>query len=86
MKNAIDLVMKTYLYFKDCQKKVICYHTNWSQYRSGLGQFYPENIDPFLCTHIIYAFAKITNNELTPYEWNDLSTPWMKGLYILHLT
>ena len=50
----------------------VCYHTNWSQYRPGAGRFFPENIDPDLCTHLVYAFAKINvNNKLAMYEWND---------------
>ncbi|XP_052265552.1 chitotriosidase-1-like isoform X2 [Dreissena polymorpha] len=59
----------------------VCYHTNWSQYRNGPGKFYPENIDASLCTHIIYSFAKMTGNHLAAFEWNDESTPWMKGMY-----
>merc|ERR1719412_621090 len=31
--------------------KVVCYYTNWSQYRPKKGKFLPEDIDPFLCTH-----------------------------------
>ncbi len=32
----------------------------------------PQNVDPFLCTHLIYAFSIINNkNELVTYEWND---------------
>jgi chitinase len=34
-----------------------------------------------MCTHIIYSFAKLTNGELAPYEWNDESTDWSKGMY-----
>ncbi|KAJ7389315.1 hypothetical protein OS493_032169 [Desmophyllum pertusum] len=51
----------------------VCYHTNWSQYRPGVGKFFPENIDPDLCTHLMYAFAKINRNtdKLAMYEWND---------------
>ncbi|PVD37544.1 hypothetical protein C0Q70_00138 [Pomacea canaliculata] len=56
--------------------KIVCYTTNWSQYRPGSGKFMPDNIDPSLCTHIIYAFAKLIGNHLAPYEWNDDSTDW----------
>ena len=63
-------------------KKVVCYHTNWSQYRQGEGKFYPENIDPFLCDIIIYSFAKLEGDRLEPFEWNDLSTSWSKGKYL----
>uniref|UniRef100_A0A8C2YZU6 Acidic mammalian chitinase n=1 Tax=Cyclopterus lumpus TaxID=8103 RepID=A0A8C2YZU6_CYCLU len=52
--------------------KMVCYFTNWSQYRPGTGKYTPQNVDPFLCTHLIYAFSIINNkNELITYEWND---------------
>lgn len=41
----------------------------------------PENADPNLCTHIIYAFAKVVDDQLIPYEWNDENSEWSKGLY-----
>ena len=41
----------------------------------------PENVDPFLCTHIIYSFAKLTNYELAAFEWNDEDTEWSVGMY-----
>lgn len=37
----------------------VCYFSNRGQYRTGIGQYLPKDIDPFLCTHVIYAFAKI---------------------------
>lgn len=58
----------------------VCYHTNWSQYRPDSGKFFPENIDPKLCTHIIYAFAKVVEDRLEPYEWNDEDSEWSKGV------
>ena len=54
--------------------KLVCYFTNWSRYRTGVGKFLSENIDPFLCTHLVYAFAIINyDNEITEYEWNEKS-------------
>ena len=50
----------------------VCYHTNWSQYRPSIGKFWPEDIVHDLCTHLVYAFAKINRNDkLAMYEWND---------------
>ena len=51
--------------------KRVCYYINYAQYRPGDGMFVPENINGSLCTHIIYAFATISGNELSNYEWND---------------
>ncbi|KAH0618849.1 hypothetical protein JD844_018347 [Phrynosoma platyrhinos] len=50
-----------------------CYFTNWGQYRPGLGRYKPDNIDPCLCTHLIYAFAGMRNNEIATIEWNDIT-------------
>ncbi|KAJ7333003.1 hypothetical protein JRQ81_015183 [Phrynocephalus forsythii] len=51
--------------------KLVCYFTNWAQYRPDKGRFTPENIDPNLCTHLIYAFAGMDQNKITTIEWND---------------
>ncbi|XP_067863649.1 acidic mammalian chitinase-like [Heptranchias perlo] len=53
--------------------RLVCYFTNWSQYRPGLGKFKPENVDPCLCTHLVYAFAGMSNNEIKTIEWNDVT-------------
>ncbi|XP_069125574.1 chitotriosidase-1-like [Argopecten irradians] len=59
----------------------VCYYTNWAQYRPKIGKYTPDNIDDRLCTHIVYSFAKLTNHALTPFEWNDDSTEWSKGMF-----
>ncbi|KAE8623449.1 hypothetical protein XENTR_v10005612 [Xenopus tropicalis] len=51
--------------------KLVCYFTNWSQYRPEPAKYMPGNIDPKLCTHLIYAFATMNSNKIAPYEWND---------------
>ncbi|KAK7112259.1 hypothetical protein V1264_011736 [Littorina saxatilis] len=63
-----------------CARRV-CYYTNWSQYRPEGAKYFPEDIDPSLCSHMIYSFAKLNGNNLTAFEWNDETTPWMKGMY-----
>ena len=49
----------------------MCYYTNWSTYRRGDGQFSIQDIDPHLCTHIIYSFARVQGNGLGMTEGND---------------
>ena len=46
-------------------KKVICYFSNWAGLRSGEGRFIPENIDARLCSHVVYAFAKLDEDSLS---------------------
>lgn len=59
-------------WFPATASQMVCYFTNWSQYRPGTGKYMPQNVDPFLCTHLIYAFSIINNNnQLVTYEWND---------------
>ncbi|XP_070757967.1 acidic mammalian chitinase-like isoform X3 [Enoplosus armatus] len=48
-----------------------CYFTNWGQYRPGAGKYFPTNVDPCLCDHLIYAFAGMGNNMIKTYEWDD---------------
>ncbi|XP_059612054.1 probable chitinase 10 [Phlebotomus argentipes] len=55
--------------------KVVCYFTNWAWYRQGGGKFVPEDIDPELCTHIVYGFAVLNRETLTiqPHDsWADM--------------
>jgi chitinase len=46
--------------------KVLCYFSNWAGMRDGDGKFVPENIPAEKCTHVVYAFAKLDENELSP--------------------
>ena len=53
---------------------IACYVTNWAQYRPGIGAYSMADIDPFLCTDLVYAFAYIDTASLSliTVEWNDL--------------
>lgn len=59
---------------KGGSKRVVCYYTNWSAYRPGPAKFLPQNINPYLCTHLIYAFGGFTNDfTLRPFDkWQDI--------------
>jgi chitinase len=66
---------------KDEKKKMVCYYGSWAVYRPGAGKFDVENIDPYVCTHIIFGFAGLgydnTIVSLDPY--NDLYENYGKG-------
>jgi chitinase len=54
--------------------KVVCYFTNWAWYRQGPGKYLPSDIDPDLCTHIVYGFAVLNGDQLIikPHDtWAD---------------
>ena len=44
---------------------MICYFSNWAGLRSGDGKFLPENVDASLCSHVVYAFAKLDEASLS---------------------
>ncbi|GFR87630.1 acidic mammalian chitinase [Elysia marginata] len=56
------------------KKLIFCYYGTSANSRPGVGKFWPENVDPFLCTHLIFAFADITKDgtNIKPNNWNDL--------------
>ncbi|XP_046403174.1 mucin-5AC isoform X1 [Ischnura elegans] len=48
---------------------VVCYYTNWSVYRPGRAKFTPSNVNPYLCSHLIYAFGGLSSEDgLRPYD------------------
>ncbi|XP_050672534.1 probable chitinase 10 isoform X2 [Leptidea sinapis] len=68
------------------QYKVVCYYTNWAWYRPGSGKFTPSEIDPTLCTHIIYAFAVLDSTQLVlkPHDnWLDVENKFYEKVIAL---
>ncbi|XP_021340962.1 acidic mammalian chitinase-like [Mizuhopecten yessoensis] len=50
----------------------VCYFTTWAELRTGAGKFTADDIDPSLCTHIIVAFAEISDEcKLEVSDVND---------------
>ncbi|KAH9519699.1 hypothetical protein Btru_070664 [Bulinus truncatus] len=63
-----------------CQIKA-CYYDSEAIFRPPRYAVYPEMLNPHLCTHMIYAFAHIANNKLSPATPWDEDSPWTPGLY-----
>lgn len=62
------------------EKRMVCYYGAWAVYRPGRGKFVVEDINPNLCTHLVYGFAKLEENEIRSYDpWEDLKDNWGKG-------
>lgn len=63
--------------------KVFCYYGSWAVYRQGDGKFDVEQIDPKLCTHIIYSFVGVGEDGSVTVKdaWNDLEENWGKGAF-----
>ncbi|TRY70996.1 hypothetical protein TCAL_02426 [Tigriopus californicus] len=56
-------------------KQVVCYWGTWATYRPKDGKFTPDDIDPALCTNLIYSFAGLdaeTSSIKSLDPWMDL--------------
>jgi len=60
--------------------RIVCYFTNWVGNRGGPSSFTPDNIDPSLCTNIIYSFATLNENSLQ-IQVADENTDINQGYY-----
>ncbi|KAL8594956.1 hypothetical protein ACOMHN_038753 [Nucella lapillus] len=58
------IITATIVSITEGKKKLFCYYSSYARYRAGPGRFTPENIDPYLCTHVILAFFQPTQNGL----------------------
>lgn len=70
----------------DDEFKLVCYFTNWAWYRQEGGRFLPEDLDPELCTHILYGFAVLDSNSLTIKShdpWADIDNSKFYSLFKL---
>ncbi|XP_067625582.1 acidic mammalian chitinase-like [Eurosta solidaginis] len=54
------------------KKKIVCYYGTWATYRQGNGKHNTEDIDPRLCTHLMYSFFGIHPNGSI-----RLTDPWL---------
>lgn len=50
--------------------KLVYYFTNWLLYWPGPAKLFPKNVNPYLYTPLMYAFATV-NDKIASYQWND---------------
>ncbi|KAK2718199.1 chitinase-3-like protein 1 [Artemia franciscana] len=66
------------------KRNVVCYYGSWAVYRPGDGKFDVEDIDPTICTHLIFGFAALDNQtyKIVAFDpWNDLYDDGGRGAY-----
>lgn len=68
-------------YLFELTEKIVCYYGTWATYRTGNGAFNVEDIDPNLCTHIIYSFVGLeTDGSVKVLDaWLDLEDGGGRG-------
>ncbi|KAM6981814.1 chitinase-3-like protein 1 [Tautogolabrus adspersus] len=52
--------------------RLVCYYNSKAEDRPAIGKFRVSDIDPDKCTHLIFAFSDISENELVPTNVNDV--------------
>jgi chitinase len=64
----------------------VCYFSSWAVYRNGDGKFEASNIDPFLCSHIIYGFIGTNPDGSVKLidSWNDINLGKFENMRKLH--
>ncbi|ESO85833.1 hypothetical protein LOTGIDRAFT_195779 [Lottia gigantea] len=67
------LVVIIFIHFSSGEYKRVCYVEEWARYRKGEDKFTPEDIDPNLCTHLMFAFATLdsTATKIKPTDPSD---------------
>ncbi|XP_035912355.1 chitinase-3-like protein 1 [Anopheles stephensi] len=76
MIRPILLCLSLFVVFSsiEARKPVFCYYASWATYRPGRGRFDVDHIDPFLCTHLLYAFFGVDESGAVTVldPWLDL--------------
>ncbi|XP_006217893.2 oviduct-specific glycoprotein [Vicugna pacos] len=65
---ALVLVLK---HHNGAAHKLVCYFTKWAISRPGPASILPRDLDPFLCTHLVFAFASMNNNQIVAMDPQD---------------
>ncbi|XP_055608663.1 probable chitinase 2 isoform X2 [Uranotaenia lowii] len=68
----------------DHDRVVVCYISTWAVYRKDTASYSLDHFDPKLCTHAVYAFAGLDeeNNAMKSLDpWQDLKDNYGKGGY-----
>lgn len=64
---------------------LICYFNSWTVYRNGNGKFVPQNVDPQLCSHVLFAFVGLNSDGSVHIldEWEAINLNGISDLVSL---
>ena len=51
--------------------KIVCYYEGWAVYRKDPMTFTSQDIDPKMCTHLIYSFAGLEGNQIVSLDTEE---------------
>ncbi|KAK7479538.1 hypothetical protein BaRGS_00029255 [Batillaria attramentaria] len=57
---------------------VVCYFNTLAMLRPGEGKMFPRDIDPTMCTHLVFSHAVLDRSDIQPYSPEDIG---VKGSY-----
>ncbi|ETN57952.1 brain chitinase and chia [Anopheles darlingi] len=71
---VFSVLLAGQLWCAEARRPVFCYYASWSAYRPGRGAFNVEDIDPQICTHLLYSFFGIdeAGSVIVLDPWLDL--------------
>ncbi|KAK2718198.1 acidic mammalian chitinase-like isoform X2 [Artemia franciscana] len=82
--TSVLLCVTAFAAIEAAKRNVVCYYGSWAVYRPGDGKFDVEDIDPTICTHLMFGFAALDNQtyKIVAFDpWNDLYADGGRGAY-----
>ncbi|XP_077295817.1 chitinase-3-like protein 1 [Arctopsyche grandis] len=69
-----------FIYLVTAENKVICYYGTWATYRNGNGKCEVKDLNPHICSHLIYGFVGINEDATIRImdPWLELPDNWGK--------
>uniref|UniRef100_A0A3Q3F9K5 Chitinase-3-like protein 1 n=1 Tax=Labrus bergylta TaxID=56723 RepID=A0A3Q3F9K5_9LABR len=72
MSESLFVLVVFFILLNSSTSRLMCYYNSKAADRPAVGKFRVSDIDPDKCTHLIFGFSDIIENELVPTTVNDV--------------